>query len=371
MSAGDLLWYNGAMNARYFAFAALATLVACQPAEDPPPEDEGAAGTLAGSAFYFERIAMPEDASLEVILIDASGRDDRILARRMIDDVGSPPYPFQIDYDPSGVDPNDAHELWLTLYLPDGNPRFSAETAVDLSQPEIRQIRLLAVEPESETVIEEEAEPAAAEPAIDEPADEDADEAQDIDTDRHADLEAISDWQCGDIRLEVAVDGSDAALTLPWEDVVLRQQEAEAGIRLAGNGVSFSSQEAESASLDLPQEAAINCQPSSLPSPWAMARDAGAYFRATGQEPGWVLELYDREDPVLRLELDGGAHELLFDTVIEDPDGDGYIAESPGNQAGIILIREPCRDSMVGWEFPYRVEMLLNDRELSACGRYL
>lgn len=371
MRPAGALWYKGAMKSRILAIAALATLVACQNAEeDTALPDHGAPGTLAGSAFYFERIAMPEDASLEVVLIDTSGPADRVLTRTVIDDVGNPPYAFQLDYNPAGIDPADTHELWLTLYLPDGNARFSAETPVDLSQSEIQQIRLIALETESESVITEEIEPAPDEENADGDDNDEATEQAEVE-EEHADLGSISDWQCGDIRIEIVVDADDAVLTLPWEDQVLGQQEAASGSRFAGGGISLWTSGREEAMLDLPGQDTLRCQPSSLPSPWALARDTGAYFRASGNEPGWVLELYDREDPVLRLELDGGSSELLFDTVVEDPDGDGYIAESPGNQAGIILIRETCRDSMVGWEFPYRVEMMLNDRELSACGRYL
>ena len=358
------------MIARILAIFALATLVACQQPEDEPLPDHGAAGSLTGSAFYFERIAMPDDASLEVVLINTAGPTDRVLTRKVISDVGSPPYAFELDYDPAGVDPSDAHELWLTLYLPDGSARFSAETPADLSRPDIPQVRLIAIEPEGETVVEEAEEPVEAAPA-DDPGEAAPEETDDGDSVQYADLEAISDWQCGGIRIEISVDRADAVLTLPWDDHVLRQQDTDNGDRFFGNGLSFWSSGEDEAMLDLPDRDPITCRPASVPSPWSLARDAGAYFRATGNEPGWVLELYDADDPVLRLELDGGSSELLFDTVIEDPDGDGYIAESPGNHAGIILIREPCQDTMVGWEFPYRVEMLLNDRELSACGRYL
>ncbi len=359
------------MNARILAIAALATLVACQPAEEEALPDHGAPGTLAGSAFYFERIAMPDDASLEVVLLNTSGPTDRVLTRKLIDDVGSPPYAFELDYDPAGVDPSESHELWLTLYMPDGSARFSAESPVDLSRSEMPQVRLVALEPESETVVEEEVEPVPDTVDTEEPDSEPAEEPAESELDEHADLSDINDWQCGDIRIEIVVDDGDAVLTLPWEDQVLRQRETDTGSRYEGRGVAFWSSGPDEAMLDLPQQDPMECRPSSLPSPWALARDAGAYFRATGNEPGWVLELYDRDDPVLRLELEGGSRELLFDTVIEDPDGDGYIAESPGNHAGIILIREPCHDTMVGWQFPYRIEMLLNDRELSACGRYL
>jgi len=366
-----MLWYKGAMNARILAITVLATLVACQPAEEEALPDHGAPGTLAGSAFYHERIAMPEDVSLEVVLINTAGPTDRVLTRKVIDDVGSPPYAFELDYDPAGVDPSDAHELWLTLYMPDGSARFSAETPVDLARQEMPQVRLVALEPESETVVEEEVEPTPEDGDVDEADSEEADEETEIEREEHVDLGEVNDWQCGDIRIEIVVDDGDAVLTLPWEDRVLRQRETDTGSRYEGGGFAVWSSGREEAMLDLPLQEPVECRPSSLPSPWALARDAGAYFRAVGHEPGWILELYDRADPVLRLELDGGSSELLFDTVIEDPDGDGYIAESPGNHAGIILIRETCRDSMVGWEFPYRIEMLLNDRELSACGRYL
>ncbi len=364
-----MLWYKGAMNKSALAILPLAgLLLGCQPAEEELP-DHGAAGTLAGGAFYFERIAMPADASLEAVLLDTSGPGERVLIRQVFDDVGSPPYTFELTYDPAGVDPDDDHELWLTLYMPDGSARFSAETAVDLSQSEIPQVTLIAIDPEPETVTEEAAEPEPEPETEEQTEDETGDEA--ASEEDEADLTANQDWQCGDTPVEAIFDGRQALLTLPWTDVILERTEAASGARFASGNIELWVRGDDHAMLTLPGQERISCSPTNRTSPWAMARDAGAFFRATGNEPGWVLELYDRDSPVLRLELDSGTRELYFDTVIEDPDGDGYIAESPGNHAGIILIRQPCRDSMVGWEFPYRVEMLLNDEELTACGRYL
>lgn len=367
------------MKHRILAIVVLASMVACQPTEEEAQPDHLAPGTLSGSAFYFERIAMPDDTSLEIVLINTSGPTSRVLTRTVLEDVGNPPYPFRIDYDPAGVDPSEAHQLWLTLYAPDGSARFGAEALVDLSHTEIPQIRLIALEDmEPETVVEEAVEDAE---RIDSDSEPETDieqetvaapaEAEEPAADEFSELTATQHWQCGDIPVEAIFDQSDALLTLPWTDAVLERAESANGLRFASREMEFRVRGRDQATLAMAGQEDIRCTATGRPSPWAIAREAGVYFRATGNEPGWSLELYDRDDPVLRLELDSGTRELLFDTVIEDPAGDGYFAESPGNEAAIILIRTPCRDTMVGWEFPYRVEMLLNDRELTACGRYL
>lgn len=361
------------MNLRILALFALATLVACQPAEEEALPEHEVPGTLSGSAFYFERIAMPDDTSLEIVLIDTSGPTNRVLTRMVLEDVGNPPYPFQLDYNPAGLDPTDSHQLWLTLYAPDGSARFGAQTVVDLSQSEIPQIRLIALEePEAETIVEEEVDPEP-EPETEQETEADTEETESEEPVEEdiSELMANQHWQCGEIPVESIFDQSDALLTLPWADAVLDMAEAASGARFVSREIEFWVRERDQATLTEAGQEGVSCTPSGRPSPWALAREAGVYFRATGNEPGWSLELYDPENPVLRLELDSGTRELLFDTVIEDPEGDGYFAESPGNEAAIILIREPCRDTMVGWEFPYRVEMLLNDRELAGCGRYL
>ena len=359
------------MNLRILALFMLATLVACQPAEEEALPDHEAPGTLSGSAFYFERIAMPDDTALEIVLIDTSGPRSRVLTRMVLEDVGNPPYPFQLDYNPAGIDPADSHQLWLTLYAPDGSARFGAQTEVDLSQSEIPQVRLIALqEPEPEIIEEEDVEPEP-EPEIEQETDAEEAEHEAPAEEDISELTANQHWQCGDIPLEAIFDQPDALLTLPWADAVLELDETASGARFTSRDIEFRVRERDQATLVKAGREEISCTPAQRPSPWVLAREAGVYFRATGNEPGWSLELYDPDNPVLRLELDSGTRELLFDTVIEDPEGDGYFAESPGNEAAIILIREPCRDTMVGWEFPYRVEMLLNDRELAGCGRYL
>ncbi len=63
-------------------------------------------GTVGGTAMYRERIALPPGAVLEVTLEDVSraGAKAEVLGRVTIEDPGSPPFDFEITFDPAAID---------------------------------------------------------------------------------------------------------------------------------------------------------------------------------------------------------------------------------------------------------------------------
>ena len=60
-----------------------------------------AAGTLTGSAYYLERIALPPEAVLEVVVLDVSLADApaKTLGRTTMEPAGQVPIAFQVHYD--------------------------------------------------------------------------------------------------------------------------------------------------------------------------------------------------------------------------------------------------------------------------------
>ena len=72
--------------------------IACAPA---------AAGTLQGTAFYRERIALPPDAIFEALLQDTSRADaaGEVLGRARLEPAGQPPFHFSISYDDAAIQP--------------------------------------------------------------------------------------------------------------------------------------------------------------------------------------------------------------------------------------------------------------------------
>lgn len=80
------------------------------------------ADTVSGSAFYRERIAVPPGAVFEAVLEDISVADTAAieLARVQSDGSSGPPYAFEIEYDPSNIDPRHTYAVRARIEGPDG-----------------------------------------------------------------------------------------------------------------------------------------------------------------------------------------------------------------------------------------------------------
>jgi putative lipoprotein len=109
------------------------------------------------------------------------------------------------------------------------------------------------------------------------------------------------------------------------------------------------------------------------PSPWEAARARGVDFRATGNEPGWFLELDDGvqivlvtdygrrryEMPAPEPEVDEAARRVTFRT------------EGRGNRLVLTLAPGPCEDTMSGESFDTTVTVTIDGETLHGCGRAL
>ena len=76
---------------------------------------------VSGEAYYLERLAAPENARLEVRLIDISraGTPAILVGKTVVDNAGQPPYAFRIQYAPALIDPRHTYSVAARLY--DGN----------------------------------------------------------------------------------------------------------------------------------------------------------------------------------------------------------------------------------------------------------
>lgn len=102
---------------------------------------------------------------------------------------------------------------------------------------------------------------------------------------------------------------------------------------------------------------------------WARARQRGVDFRATGNEPGWYLEV-DQDGPMVVV-LDYGE---VTDTVptpekLGADDGYMYVAETRHGRLLVRVKEERCGDSMSGYPYPLSVRVELGDRTYDGCGR--
>lgn len=111
--------------------------------------------------------------------------------------------------------------------------------------------------------------------------------------------------------------------------------------------------------------------------PWERARQAGAVFRAIGQEPGWLLEIKDNGR--LHLLLDYGETEITTPigslTIDYVQRTRTYRTLSPTSpfQLMVIIREQVCHDAMSGEGFSMAVAINVGDhgRTYAGCGRDL
>lgn len=113
-----------------------------------------------------------------------------------------------------------------------------------------------------------------------------------------------------------------------------------------------------------PQEALA-----AMPS-WETARSAGVDFRAVGQEPGWLLDIYTRG--IIKFAWDYGdnyAEFAIAEPTYPQEGATRYEAQSDGIALVVTIRRFPCNDGMSGQAYPSTVEVVVDGRTLNGCGR--
>lgn len=103
---------------------------------------------------------------------------------------------------------------------------------------------------------------------------------------------------------------------------------------------------------------------------WETARAAGVDFRAVGQEPGWLLDIYTRG--VIKFAWDYGENYAEFAVAEPTHPQEGttrYEAHSDGRALIVTIHTAPCQDGMSGQPYPSQVEVTIDGRALTGCGR--
>ncbi|MDZ7621957.1 MAG: META domain-containing protein [Candidatus Competibacteraceae bacterium] len=97
------------------------------------------------------------------------------------------------------------------------------------------------------------------------------------------------------------------------------------------------------------------------------ADDAAPVFRATGNEPGWLLEIGDQETTLL---TNYGENRLAAPTPVPERTSDGqiYVANIDGQSLTVTISAQLCADTMSGMPHPNTVTVLLDGETLRGCG---
>ena len=175
-------------------------------------------------------------------------------------------------------------------------------------------------------------------------------------------------FDCGDgpAFVLVPVLGGDAALELDRDVRRLTRQVTASGARYSDGKVTVWNQGRE-ALLEL-GALTYRCIESRPRSIRADARLRGVEFRATGNEPGWSLEML--QDRILFLEQDGARVTAPRPAPQVDPTSGGtvYAAETEAHRIRVLIRESECVDSMSGERSESSVAVEIDGRAYRGCG---
>lgn len=171
-------------------------------------------------------------------------------------------------------------------------------------------------------------------------------------------------WQCEEYAVEtrLAADGA-LRLDVPAEALRLPATVAASGARYELDGIVF--HEKDGRALLTYDGEVKRCEPSERRSPWAEAADRGLVLRASGQEPGWLVEVGPAPEHAIKALLAYGEDQRHFER--SERTETGFAVPEAGFE--IRLAPDDCRDGMSGTPFLWAVTLIYDEGPLSGCGR--
>ncbi len=162
----------------------------------------------------------------------------------------------------------------------------------------------------------------------------------------------------------------EMALWLDDRYVVLSQVRSGSGAKYQEGDTLFWSK-GDTAILDDGDTHYRNCQLNPRRVPWEDARRRGVDFRATGNEPGWHLEVHEGDR--LLFVGDYGATRHLFDNPRSDHQHERitYTASKGDDLIQVTAEKKRCQDTMQGDFYPMTVDVRLNEYHYRGCGMTL
>jgi len=100
--------------------------------EDMPADNNTATAKIEGTIFYRERIRLPHNVEVEIVLEDVSMADapSVVLSTLTLNPKNGPPYAFSISYNPQQIDPQKTYALRGSIHAGD-NMMFTTMDYID------------------------------------------------------------------------------------------------------------------------------------------------------------------------------------------------------------------------------------------------
>ena len=277
-------------------------------------------GELASKA----RVALPPDSQAIVELREVSRPDGRVVAEQRFDLQGRQlPVPFELAVDRAklasgeryavrGAVRSGARPAWASEAIAID----TAQAAVDVGALDLAQVRTGAF---------------------------------------------ATTYQCGDRQAVIDYTQSSMRLRVGNDTFMLRQVPAASGAKFEAEGdpSTFFWSKGKGGTLSVKGKTYPECTIAGEP--------AARPLRATGNEPGWRLDL---DGTRLSLVTDNGSRRTLATAAAPETTTDArrYAATSDRGPIGVTVQERVCRDSMSGMPFPHAVEVTVEGRTLKGCG---
>lgn len=180
-------------------------------------------------------------------------------------------------------------------------------------------------------------------------------------------------YECPDeFRFTARIEGEKAWLFLPSGTVSLPHVPAASGAKYQ-NGLTVYWSKGEMAFLERANHPRVECANNRAKAIWEDAKLRGAEFRATGNEPGWHLEISRGYGIVLVTNY--GSDRYTFRTPAPTSNQASrttrYAVNEDGHELVITLEGRRCADSMSGAQFETTVMVTLDSTRLAGCGKAL
>lgn len=180
-------------------------------------------------------------------------------------------------------------------------------------------------------------------------------------------------YACGDgLRFTARIEGEKAWLFLPSGTIDLPHVVAASGAKYSDGSVTFWTK-GESATLERANQPRTECNNDRRQAIWEDAKLRGADFRATGNEPGWHMEI--SRSYGIALVINYGSDRYQFPATAPSSNSASqttiYETKQGGHELMIALEGRRCTDTMSGEEFETTVTVIIDGTKLDGCGMAL
>jgi len=161
-------------------------------------------------------------------------------------------------------------------------------------------------------------------------------------------------------------------LFLPGKTIDLPHVPSASGTKYSNGSDTFWSK-ADEALIETGDGKHAGCRNNRARAIWEHAKLNGVDFRALGNEPGWYMEISNKQDILLVTDYGQRTYRFPSSIIKSEPNNRTTIYSASNNDSTIELVikGDPCRDSMSGEAFPTTVSVLINNKKYRGCGRAL